>query len=191
MRVCDYLVEMVVRKFDGMSVVHGRSLDPLRFPQRKSVRLIDHDYAGGIYFITICVAERRPVFGRVDPPSVRLTRLGKIVEEEWLRTGKMRSNVWLDTYVVMPDHFHAIVGLAMDGARNAFGSRAHAVRPYRGATLGTVVAGFKSACTRRYRATLHEVTAVLWQRGYYEHVIQGSNQLRRARRYIVENPLRG
>lgn len=174
-----------------MSVVHGPSRDPLRFPQRKSVRLQDHDYAGGIYFITICVSGRRCLLSRVKSGNVLLTTAGEIVRDEWLRTADMRADLSLDAFVVMPNHFHAIIALGAARIGQEPRLRAHAVRPYRGATLGTVVAGFKSACTRRYRATLHEVTAVLWQRGYYEHVIRGSNQLQRARRYILENPLRG
>jgi putative transposase len=102
----------------------------------------------------------------------------------------MRADVSLDAFVVMPNHFHAIIALGAVRIGLEPMSRAHAVRPYRGATLGMVVAGFKSACTRRYWATLHEGTAVLWQRGYYEHVIRGSDQLQRARRYITENPVR-
>jgi putative transposase len=176
-----------------MATHRERSLDPLLVPQRRSVRLRDHDYAGGIYFLTICVAKRSPLFGRVEAPHVRLTPIGEIVQEEWLQTGQMRSGVWLDAYVIMPDHLHGIVGLGTEVGRHVE-SRAHAVRPYRypqrETPLGRVVAGFKSACTRRYRAALGDVNAVLWQRGYYEHVIRGSKQLQRARQYIADNPWR-
>lgn len=168
------------------------SLDPLRFPQRESIRLEAHDYGAGIYLITICVAERKRLLSRVESVRVLLTPVGEVVEEEWLRTAAMRSGVWLDAFVVMPDHFHAIVGLGTAQICDGTESRAHAMRPYRlrETPLGRLVAGFKSACTRRYRTTLGDAGAVLWQRGYYEHVVRGSKQLQRARRYIAQNPVR-
>jgi putative transposase len=87
------------------------SLDPQRFPQRESIRLKAHDYGAGYYFITICVAGRRCLLSHVKSSTILLTPVGEIVREEWLRTGEMRPDVWLDAFVVMPDHFHAIVGL--------------------------------------------------------------------------------
>jgi len=38
-----------------------------------------------------------------------LNNLGRIAEEEWLRTKEIRSNIDLDYYVVMPNHFHGII----------------------------------------------------------------------------------
>lgn len=38
-----------------------------------------------------------------------LSELGKIVESEWLKSAEIRKEVILDAYVVMPNHFHAIV----------------------------------------------------------------------------------
>ena len=38
-----------------------------------------------------------------------LNDLGKIVKEEWLKTKEIRSNVDLDDYVIMPNHFHGIL----------------------------------------------------------------------------------
>ena len=167
-------------------------LDPIRFPQRRSVRLLHHDYDSGTYFITICTAKRNPLLSRVERGRVLLTSIGSIVEKEWLRTSGMRSDVQVDAFVVMPNHFHGIVGLGVtaagivldDGLRAHDGSRAHAVRPY----LGQFVAGFKSACTRRYREIAGEAPGALWQRGYYEHVIRGTKELERIRHYIDDNP---
>jgi REP-associated tyrosine transposase len=160
-------------------------LDPLRFPQRKSIRLKGYDYSQGLYFITICVAGRRPLLSRVRGGRTMLTAVGNIVQDEWLGTNQIRGNAWVDAFVIMPDHFHGIVAMASD---MDVGSRAHAVRSCGGATLGTLIAGFKSACTRRYRMLVGEDAGALWQRGYYERVIRDTRQLRAIRRYIAENP---
>jgi putative transposase len=164
-------------------------LDPVRFPQRKWVRLKQHNYTAGNYFITLCTAGRRQLLGYVESATVVLTCIGKIVQDEWLRTGEIRPNVLLDSFIVMPDHFHAIITLGTQAVNESPELRAHAVRPYLPATnLARLIGGFKSACTRRYRDLLDHTPAALWQRGYYEHVIRGRPQLTRIRKYIAENP---
>lgn len=42
-----------------------------------------------------------------------------MVAEEWLRTAELRPGIWLDAYVVMPTHMHAILGLDPDGDTDA------------------------------------------------------------------------
>ena len=108
------------------------SLDPFRFPQRKSVRLEDHSYSAGAYFITICVHGRRPLLGTIVEGEALLSAAGNIVAQEWLRTPQLRPEVLTDAFVVMPDHFHAVVILLdLDAlSERRAGSRAHAVRPY-------------------------------------------------------------
>lgn len=79
-------------------------------PQRRTVRYDGYDYTlHGAYFITICVDKHRPFFGRIDNDHVQLNWVGKIVEREWLRIAQLRDNVALDEYIVMPNHFHAVV----------------------------------------------------------------------------------
>jgi hypothetical protein len=94
-----------------MFIPSGPSLDPLRFPQRKTIRLKGHDYSSGIYFITICVWQRRPLLSRVVEGRICLTPAGRIVKDEWLGTNQIRRNAWVDAFVVMPNPVHAIVGL--------------------------------------------------------------------------------
>ena len=51
-------------------------------PRRRSVRLHLFDYsAQGAYFITICAKDKKPLFGRMDGIDVRLTMIGKTVDE--------------------------------------------------------------------------------------------------------------
>jgi REP element-mobilizing transposase RayT len=93
-------------------------------PQRHSIRLPTYDYrtAGG-YFITICTFQREPVLAQIVDDAPRLTALGKIVREEWLRTGTMRQEIALDEFVIMPNHFHTLFFI-----HDTVG--AHGVRPY-------------------------------------------------------------
>lgn len=94
---------------------------------RRSIRLSGYDYrAAGAYFITICAHEKRPVFGTMRNDKIMLNVYGKIVEEEWLRTAELRPNIDLDEWVIMPNHFHAIVVITHQVDANV-----GALRPYR------------------------------------------------------------
>lgn len=63
------------------------------------------------YFITICTRKRKHYFGEIEGGKMYLSNIGKIVESEWLKTPEIRSNMnlQLDEFVVMPNHFHAIL----------------------------------------------------------------------------------
>jgi len=38
-----------------------------------------------------------------------LSEYGKIVAEEWERTGELRDKIFLDAFIVMPDHVHGLL----------------------------------------------------------------------------------
>lgn len=46
---------------------------------------------------------------KIRDEKVLLTCIGHIVEEEWLQNEKVRDNVVLDEYVIMPNHVHGII----------------------------------------------------------------------------------
>ncbi len=57
-------------------------------------------------------------------------------------------------------------------------------------SLGAIMAGFKSAATKRINQTRGTPGVPVWQRNYYEHLIRTQRALHAIRRYIVHNPLR-
>jgi putative transposase len=65
------------------------------------------------YFVTICTKNRLCWFGDVVDGKMELSAMGKIVQTEWLKTFEMRPdmNLWMGEYVIMPNHFHAIIGI--------------------------------------------------------------------------------
>ena len=74
------------------------------------MRLHEYDYSWpGWYYVTVCTYLTECTLGEIIEGAVRLTRVGRIVEEEWLRTPELRSNVELDAYVIMPNHLHGII----------------------------------------------------------------------------------
>lgn len=80
--------------------------------RRNSLRLHGYDYASaGAYFVTACTADRLHLFGKIEDAHVMLTRAGNIVSDNWQRVITLRPDAELDEFIVMPDHFHAIVWL--------------------------------------------------------------------------------
>ena len=78
--------------------------------RRRSMRLPDHDYREhGSYFVTICTHNAVCLFGKVEDGETILSNMGNIAFDEWLRTARVRSNVELDAFVVMPNHIHGII----------------------------------------------------------------------------------
>ena len=78
---------------------------------RQSIRLKGYDYSqSGLYFITLCTIDRTCMFGNVVEGKMQLNDIGQLVEQEWLNTINIRHNdVRLHNYIVMPNHFHAII----------------------------------------------------------------------------------
>jgi putative transposase len=174
---------------------------------RRSIRLAGYDYrAAGAYFVTVCVHRKRPVFGRIVEGKMHLNAYGRIVVEEWERTAAIRAEVELDEFVVMPNHFHAIVFLTHDSAPDTHvgACRRTPLPPHQGVpphaptlraparNLGALVNAFKGAATRRinaHRAERELAPVVVWQRNYYERIVRDEKEWNDTRRYIIENPL--
>ena len=141
-------------------------------PTRKANRLVSHDYAtAGAYFVTVCAASRGPVFGCLRGDRVSLNPVGSIVAAQLIGVVGRLPGVWLDVWIVMPDHLHTIVILEEGRSR-----------------LGSVVGAVKSGAARESRD--HRDPARLWQRGYYDHVVRDEADLERVREYIATNPVR-
>ena len=182
---------------------------PILSPERKQLRLRGYDYAfPGVYFVTICSAGKRPVFGWVSEGKTVLNPIGEIVRAEWIALAERFSRLVLDELVIMPNHLHgvlAIVGqaggaspgatggasLSLKGGASpsptAFGVHARETRP--APTLFEVIGAFKSISTVKVNKLLRRRGVALWQRSYYEHIVRAGEELRKIQRYILENPL--
>ncbi len=63
------------------------------------------------YFVTICTQYRVHYFGHIIKGKMMLSEIGNMVRREWIITPEIRwdMNLTLGAYVVMPNHFHAII----------------------------------------------------------------------------------
>ena len=88
------------------------SYDP-EIHHRRSIRLKEYDYSqDGFYFITICVHGRIPLFGNIVDDMMQLNDAGRMVEKEYLQLPDKYPHVVCHEYVVMPNHFHCIIGIS-------------------------------------------------------------------------------
>ena len=165
----------------------------------------------GVYHFTITVAERYPLFGRLEGETpeearVRLNDFGLKVLERLLDTPRYYEErgyaLKLLATQIMPDHIHFAI---------------HVLAPIP-QSIGQVVRGFKSACTALYRKEYEENslnderkmngegrdipkhfsriftrTGSIWEQKpehYHERILHEEGQLRRMIDYIKDNPRR-
>ena len=155
---------------------------------RRSIRLKGHDYAGGgLYFVTMC-AHRDA--GDIFADSSVCEMVGCVWEEMPQSpvgaslVGAHASLVGAQNkgtqkgcpYVVMPDHFHALVQMRC-------GDRA----------LGDVVGAFKSLVVHEFIAGVKAgqfapFPGKIWHRNYYEAIVRTPEAAEKIAKYIRMNP---
>ncbi len=97
---------------------------------RRSIRLRGYDYSGpGSYFITICTDKRKSLFGEIVEGQMRRNHFGEIAPEEWFRSARIRKEIQLDAWVVMPNRVHGIVMITMPSPAGSDPVRAHRDAP--------------------------------------------------------------
>ncbi len=157
-----------------------------------SARLQNWDYgAAALYFITICTQNRVHYFGVVRDGQMQLSEIGKIVESEWLKTFTIRQdmNLWPGKYVVMPNHFHAIIGIGV----NKYNTRSvpHPSHPKnqfgpQSKNLASIIRGFKSSVTIGARKIN---PGFQWQSRFHDHIIRDNISFQKISNYIINNPI--
>jgi len=156
---------------------------PLRHPSR--------DNSGpGWWFLTINAYQHREIFGHVELGRVVLTDVGRVVRDCWEAVPLHFPQAALDTWVVMPNHVHAILRLTAHDPRletpaqrrEAFG------RPVPG-SVATIVRSFKATVTRTVRERFDGVWFV-WQSRFWDRKLFDERSIRSTRAYILSNPAR-
>ena len=139
-------------------------------------RLANWDYgANGLYYITICTANRTNYFGDIvssgkeEEAGLEATEMGAIAERNWQNIPEHFDFVELDEYVVMPNHIHGILFFnkpqKTDWTPNRFGVQS--------GNLASVLRGFK-ASVKTY-ATTNSIE-FSWQSRYHDHVIRNEKE---------------
>lgn len=144
-------------------------------------------------------------FGEIANGEMKLSEIGKIVESEWLKTDKIRDNVKVNRFIVMPNHLHGIIVIenrrdALYASQNALQSSPPQSRRLQGVStdenyknkfgpqsnnLSAIIRGFKGASTKRIREIF---PSFQWQPRFYDCIIRNEQALGKIREYIERNP---
>ncbi|MDR0414233.1 MAG: hypothetical protein LBH84_02300 [Prevotellaceae bacterium] len=158
----------------------------------------------GLYFITICTACRKCLLGNIVNSDMRLSPIGEIVRCEWDKSFKIRKELLCDTFVIMPNHIHAILRIDREagggdddgGTGGDDAVAAQGCAPQRGVayrspkSISSFVAGFKSATTKLVNERWNTPKIVVWQPRFHDHIIRNDDEYRRIADYINNNPRR-
>jgi REP-associated tyrosine transposase len=77
-----------------------------------------------------------------------------------------------------------------DGGRYVVGAEGRPPLRRLPRSLGSIIAGYKSAVTARINRQRQTPGVPVWQRNYYDRIVRNENELFRFREYIRNNPIR-
>lgn len=151
-------------------------------------RCRNHDYRSRcIYMITMLKSLSAPLFASITRdracakivPVVELYPAGRIVRDSLIRLSSDYPELRVLRYVIMPDHIHFEVFVT---------------EPTR-LPLGSMMAAFKSACSKKYCAALPESPATtepfsLFQPGFNDRIAFRAGAKDAFYNYIADNPRR-
>ncbi|MDN3621254.1 transposase [Polaribacter undariae] len=174
-----------------------------------STRLQSWDYRNnGAYFITICTANRKHLFGEIvktlpsNLPTMQLNEIGKLAEKYWMAIPEHFPFVELGNFVIMPNHTHGILiidkqiidkqietlqcnvstGYKNIGAKNEQMAK---ISPKPG-SISTIIRSYKSVVSKNARKIDPDFG---WQSRFHDHIIRNDISFNKVQNYITNNPL--
>ena len=76
----------------------------------QSNRMPKWDYSrNGYYYITMVINNRKCILGNIKNEKMVFSDFGEIINDEWNISFKIRQELFLDEYIIMPNHLHAII----------------------------------------------------------------------------------
>ena len=137
----------------------------MNYPKRKTTRLQNFDYSSNnYYFITICTHNKECIFGTVQ----KLNTLGNIAKSEMENLESHYHGVFVDNFIIMPNHVHAIIVL-----ENQLKS------------LNEIVGNYKAGVSRKIRN--HYPDMIVWQRSFHDHIIRNEESYKKIWQYVECN----
>ena len=155
----------------------------------------------GKYFVTICTARTKEWFVNVINSKMYLSEIGHIASQMWCEIPVHFPFIGLDAFVVMPNHIHGIIIINRSVEKPIVGAlhatplpppdakflkneTMSAISPKTG-SLPVVIRSYKSAVTKN----AHKFdNGFYWQPGFYDNIICTTGQLKRIRKYVLDNP---
>ena len=176
-------------------------------PQRKTPRAKWLEYNDGEYFVTVCTCERKHYFGQIEDDIMTLSLIGKCLDTMLMDASKYQSYIHVSQYVIMPNHFHAIISIDSNefkdnpkvGTQYIASEKSNTnicqadamycvptTKGYKRPLLSSFIALLKAAVTRHaHKNNL----AFTWQSRYHDHAIRDYNDKNNITQYIANNVL--
>ena len=152
----------------------------MELPKRKSTRLKNYNYnATGAYFVTICTKNRKNILCNIvgeGSPLPQLTSQGIITNKYILSVNQKYPTVFIDKYVIMPNHIHIILRIDNNGRGNP------------SPTVSNVIGWLKYNISKDINEFQNTQGKSVFQRSYHDHIIRGENDYREIWQYIDTNP---
>ncbi len=148
-----------------------------KLSKRVKMRLRNYDYSqNGLYFITICQKDMVCLFGSISNDLMELSDAGKMIKKQWMLMTQRYFVLNLHEFVVMPNHFHAIIELNESIIK-----------------LSEIIGAFKSITTNEYIKGVKlnnwkKFDKKFWQRSFYDKIIRDDNFHQKVVEYINYNP---
>jgi len=170
-------------------------------PVRKDIRLKNFDYSrNGTYFITVCTKNKMCILwdnndkyktiptenndvsnvgtaiGRpnCNTGKILLSEYGRYARQGLMNIHEHYSMVYVDKYVIMPNHIHMI--LRIDMMPDPGG------RPMAVPTISQVINQFKGWVSKKSGFPI-------WQRSFYDRIIRNDKEFADVWQYIENNPV--
>ncbi len=158
--------------------------------------------------MTVCMYNKKCVFGNLIDSEIELNEYGTLVLNQWNRIPNHFRNVRLDEMVIMPNHIHGIIHIidvdvgAKHNNQDSYldadnmGNDASPLPKNRipigtkQNSLSSIIQNFKSVTSRKFNRINRSTSEQLWQRNYYDHIIRNEKSLHQIREYIIHNPLK-
>ena len=148
-------------------------LTTMKYLSRKPTRIPKYDYAqNNYYFVTVCTQNKACIFGKDGARN----GFGQIAGEEMENLPGHYSCVFVDKYVIMPNHVHAIIVIDKKQENDE------------NITLGQIVGLYKSGVTKRIHMSIPKTS--VWQRSFHDRVIRNQREYEKIWMYIETNPLK-
>ncbi|MBS1683377.1 MAG: transposase [Bacteroidetes bacterium] len=144
--------------------------------RRKQNRLEGYDYRqGGLYFITSCVSKKECLLGEIWEGIMYPSAAGEIADKQFLWLEEHFEYLKVDEYVIMPNHFHAII--LIDPSSPPLLK----IKP-----LSDLIGAYKMTTSKAIHAIDNGYFS--WQRSFHDHIIRDEVEYRKIKNYIISNP---
>ncbi len=155
----------------------------------------------GVYFITICTADRLHLFGEIKNAKMHFSDIGEIANYEWNKSFDIRTELFCDVSEIMPNHIHALLRIVNDLHNNASNPMLqnpdntpeiiipnHGIAIRAKKSISSFVAGFKSSATKQINELRNTPKLPVWQPRFHDHIVRNRDEYERIYRYIKNNP---